>query len=82
MFRCKELTVCFANNELVRENGTFTLTRKKRRRLKPVKLSKGWLVGQNSLYFANGDRYKGEYINGRGKYEFEHSWDIFNCFVF
>ena len=66
MFKCRDLARCFDENSLARENGTFVLPRAKRRRLKPKQRPEGWRVGKDSMYFLNGDRYKGDLDDRRG----------------
>ena len=60
VFKCKDLTICFENNRLVRANGTFTTRksnsrrRNRRRNGRIVEFDDGWTVG-GTIYFLNGD---------------------------
>ena len=56
-FKCKDLTQCFNQNNLVRQNGTFIkLRRPNLKRKRTREFDQGWIV-HDSLYFVNGDRF-------------------------
>ena len=60
VFKCKDLTICFENNRLVRANGTFSTRksnsrrRNRRKNGRIVEFDDGWTVG-GTIYFLNGD---------------------------
>lgn len=76
-FRCKELLICFRNDKIVPENGTFFFAKimQKNKQFKDKKFSgSGWYrgqlkrgrqSGQGSMYYLNGDRYVGQWNSGK-----------------